>query len=261
MLALRALRLAGAFAEPQIVANSILVGSRFSNVYARTMLYGILEEVHRAVPLVRVDQHVDDLAQCAVGRQITVIKDMAEVTGITTFACHRLSLVISPKSTICCSDVKTANLLRKGLLELGVHFGVTRRTRDLGVDTGRGARRADGVMRKRLCKAAKRCKRLAVPRRHTKKVSSLHRTNFGRVPALGRWAWVLRTPPCKVSDRALRPPCVPSLVDVSRPVLLSACLLMRTPPCRQGLSASSSSWCFGTTPMNLSARAYAELGG
>ena len=50
-------------AEPRIVANSIVAGSKFSIVYARNMLYGILEEVHRAVPLVRVHQRVDDLAQ------------------------------------------------------------------------------------------------------------------------------------------------------------------------------------------------------
>ena len=44
--------------------------------------------------LVKVDQHVDDLAQCAVRRQTAVIKHMAE---IITFDCDRLSLVISPR--------------------------------------------------------------------------------------------------------------------------------------------------------------------
>ena len=65
---LRALRWAGTFAKPRIVANSILASNKFSNANARSMLYGVLEEVHRAVPLVRVDQRVDDPAQCAVGR-------------------------------------------------------------------------------------------------------------------------------------------------------------------------------------------------
>ena len=62
-LGLRALRWASAIAKPQLVANKILAGSMFSNNYARSMLYGILEEVHRTVPLARVDQHVDDLAE------------------------------------------------------------------------------------------------------------------------------------------------------------------------------------------------------
>ena len=84
-LRLRALRFAGAFAKPRIVANSILAGNKFSNAYARNMLYGILEEVHRAVPLVSVDQHVDDLAQCTVGRQTAVIKQMVEAAGIISF--------------------------------------------------------------------------------------------------------------------------------------------------------------------------------
>ena len=119
-LGLRAPRGACAFAKPQIVANSILAGSKFSNAYARNMLYGVLE-VHRSVPLDRVDQHVDELTQCAVGHQTAVIKQMVEVAGIITFACDRLSLVISPKSTVCCSDVKTETPLRRGLLELGIH--------------------------------------------------------------------------------------------------------------------------------------------
>ena len=55
-------------------------------------------------------------------------------------------------------------------------FGVARRTVDFGVDTGGGSRRASGVIR--LRKAAKRSKRLAVTRRHTKKASSLHSTEL-----------------------------------------------------------------------------------
>ena len=53
-----------------------------------------------------------------------------------------------------------------------------RRKRDLGLDTGGGARRAVGVMTKRLCKAAKRSRKLGVNRRHTKKASGLRGTNI-----------------------------------------------------------------------------------
>ena len=49
------------------------------------MLYGILEEVHRAVP-VTVDRHVDDLAQCATGRQTAVIKQIVEAAEIIMLA-------------------------------------------------------------------------------------------------------------------------------------------------------------------------------
>ena len=45
------------------------------------------------------------------GHQTAVIKEMVEAADIITFACDRLSLVISPKSTLCCSDVKTETLL------------------------------------------------------------------------------------------------------------------------------------------------------
>ena len=54
------------------------------DAHVRNMSYGILEE----------GQHVDDLAQCAVGRQTAVIKQMVEAAEIITLACDRLSLVI-----------------------------------------------------------------------------------------------------------------------------------------------------------------------
>ena len=58
----------------------------------------------------------------------------------------------------------------------------------------------------------------------------------GRAPALKLRAWILRHPPCKASVRALRTPCVPSLVDASRPVVPLVCATMRTLLWRQGAS-------------------------
>ena len=112
-----------------------------------------------------------------------MVKQVVEAE-IITFAFDRLSLVIS-QSTRCCSDVETEALLRRGLPQLGINVGVARRTRDLGVDTGGGSRRAVGVVRKRLCKAAKRSRRLAVIRRHTKKASALHSTNIWPFSSFG----------------------------------------------------------------------------
>ena len=58
------------------MANSILAGSKYSNAYARNMLYGILSEVHARVPIMRLDQNVDDLVQCALGCKTVVIRKM-----------------------------------------------------------------------------------------------------------------------------------------------------------------------------------------
>ena len=161
---------------------------------------------------------------------------MVEAAEIITFACDR-----PPKSTHCCSDVKTETLLRRGLLELGISLSVTRRTRDLKVDTEGGARRAVGVMRKRLCTAAKRRRRLGVIRCQiflTKKGPASTAPLFRHVPALERRAWASHLPPCKASDRALRTSCAPSLacVCVSRLALPLVCPTARTPSCRPGLS-------------------------
>ena len=174
-LLLSALRWAGAHAKPRMVANSTLAGSKFLNACARN---GICTAFHRTVPFVRVDQHVDDLAQRVVGRQTAVIEQMVEAAEIITFACDRLNLVISPSRPIVVLTLKTESIFRRGLLELGFSFGFARRTRDLGVDMGGGSRRAVGVMRKRLCKAAKRGRRLAAIRRHTMTASALHSTNI-----------------------------------------------------------------------------------
>ena len=106
-------------------------------------------------------------------------KEMVEAAEIITFACDR-----PPKSTHCCSDVKTETLLRRGLLELGISLSVTRRTRDLKVDTEGGSRRAVGVMRKRLFKAAKRCRRFAVTLFY-KKGSRLHSTTISPCSSFG----------------------------------------------------------------------------
>ena len=154
--------------------------------------------------MVGVDQHVDDLAQCTVGRQTAVIKQMVEAAEIITYACDRLGLVISPRSTTCCSDVKTETLLRRGLLELGIPFVVTRRTRELGVDTGGGARRAVGVMRKRLCNAAKGITRLGIIRRHTQKMSSLHSTNIWPAWGGGHGHRTLHNPMHQIARCGLR---------------------------------------------------------
>ena len=208
-----------------MVANSILAGSKFSNAYARNMLHGILEEVQRAV--VRVDWHVDDFGARSVAKLRS--RKRLKLSKSSPFAFDRLSLVISPMSTICCSDVKMDPPLRRGLLELGILFGVTRRARDLGVGSEGGARRAVGVERKRLCKAAKPSKRLGVVRRHTKKsVPSPWQQQLAVLQLWGGEHGYCAFHHRKVSDRALRTPRAPSLVGVSRPALPLVCLAMRT---------------------------------
>ena len=122
-----------------------------------------------------------------------------------------------------------------------------------------GAGRAVSVIRKRLCKAAKRSKRLGVIRRHTKKASSPTAPTLGLVAALGRQARVSRPPACNASDRSLRMPvcpkadrCVTSSIALRLPT-------MWTPLCRPGSSASNGGLSSGTTWMNFNARACAGL--
>ena len=118
------------------------------------------------------------------------------------------------------------------LLEVGINVVVARRTRDLGVDTGGGSRRAVGVMRKRLCKAAKRSRWLTPKKRPVSTAPT-----SGYAPALVLRDWALCHPPCKASDRALWMRSVRSLVDVSRGAvrddsfhLICSCLVINAIP-------------------------------
>ena len=92
-----------------------------------------------------------------------------------SFACGRLGLVVSPKSIICCSDVKTETL--------GTRDPFRRHEQDprLGCRHGGSARRAVGVMRNRLCEAAKRSQRLCGLRSHTKNFSA---AGLGTAPSI-----------------------------------------------------------------------------
>ena len=94
------------------------------------------------------------------------------------------------------------------------------------------------------------------PRAHPKSDQSPQHQHLATCQFSCCWEWALRHPLCKASDRALRMPCVPTL----RQVLPLTCPTMGTQQCRLGQSASSSGWFSGTTLMNLSARACAELG-
>ena len=142
----------------------------------------------------------DDLAQCAVGRQTAVIMQMVEAAEITTFACDRFSPVLSPKSTICCSDVKTDALDRS-------RHGRTRKTCGWSdEETPVQSHEARGSLP--FVVTPKRLPVSTIP-------------TSGHAPALELWILELRPPPCNVSGRALRVPCVPSLAGVSRPVLPS----------------------------------------
>ena len=132
-----------------------------------------------------------------------------------TFASDRLTLVISPKSSLCCSEVKPATILRRGLLELGIPFSNTRRTR-LGVQAC-GRRHEEAPVLGCETEQKTRCHSPS----DQKSVQSPQHQHFGRVPVLGRRAWASRPPPCKPSDRVLWMPsasraawCVTSSIEI-----------------------------------------------
>ena len=98
------------------------------------MLYDIRTQVHERIPLISVDQHVDDLVLCARGRQSVVIRNTLETTKFILF------LTIDPplfrsKLKHCCGEDFGG----------GCPFPRHAWTRDLGPDTGGSDTRVLGV--------------------------------------------------------------------------------------------------------------------
>ena len=131
---------------------------------------------------------MDDLAQCAVGRQTVVIRKMLEAAQIITFGCDRPNLGISPTSTFCCSVVEKFVVAADPF---------QRHAEDSRPSSGHGwwCQACCADHEKALVKAAKRSRRLGVIRCHTKEASGLHGTNSGTAPVLELRAWTSRLPP------------------------------------------------------------------
>ena len=115
-------------------------------------------------------------------------------------------------------------------------------------------------MRKRLCKATKRSKTLAVIRRHTKKASSLH-SNIWPCSSFGAAGMGIAPSTMQgIRSRAADAVCPKS----GRCVHVQYCHwfapTLRAPPCWAGLRASSSGQCFGKALMNMSTRAQSLQG-
>ena len=162
----------GAFSSPHMVANSILAGSRRSNACARNILDGILAEMHARVPLVRVDKHVWTIWP----KQAQVARRTIEAAEIITTSCDSLDLAISPKTALCCSDLATKHLLRRGLLQLRIPFQVS--GQHTWFRAGCDCRREAGRWRPwRHRLQTQQSERPGIIRRRTKRAASLNMTD------------------------------------------------------------------------------------
>ena len=206
------------------------------------MLYSTLEKVQRAVPLVRVYQHVDDLAQCALGHQTAEIKDMVDAAENY----HSLHVTQVAPGHLAHADpllfrCQNRNSVAQRAAGTWGSFSVSREgpaswasTRVEAPD-GLSAQKTQGL-------SPSHPKSVRSPQHQCVAMLQLWGGGHGH-RALHRARYQI----------ALRTPCAP----VSRPALLLGCTTMWTP---LGLSGSNSGWFFGTTLTNFFACACAELG-
>ena len=194
---------------------------------------------------------MDDLAQCAVGRQTVVIRKMLETAQIITFGCDRPNLGISPTSTLFCSVVDKFVVAADPF---------QRHAEDSRSSSGHGwwCQACCADHEKALVKAAKRSRRLGVIRCHTKKASGLHGTRIWHCSGVGAAGHGHRAfHQRRALDLALRMPYVPSHAGASHPAMQWVCRTMPILPCRSGSNVSNSGLISG---MRISARTFPGLG-
>jgi len=87
------------------VATSIIAGRKFSNAFARCIVYNILEDAHKRVgPGTSFRQHVDDLPQNNKGESMgRVARESADAAEFITEMLTESGFNISGKSTPACS--------------------------------------------------------------------------------------------------------------------------------------------------------------
>ena len=185
-LGLRFLKWAGSTSQAIVPYNSLLAGSIFSNSYARTYLYDLLDELHSGFPKVMLGVHVDDLATLTEGEDVDDIYDsIKSAAKYIKDSFRQRKLQISDKTVIVSSKPSLAKKLCKELNELQIPATHALQVRDLGIDNAAGGRRATKVTMARALKAARRLRRLRIIHRYDKRASKLYRTNLWPAASYG----------------------------------------------------------------------------
>ena len=116
------------------ISTSILAGSRFSNRYARIIMYELMEAMHNQVPAVVSRQFVDDLAQGAYGTRSEVVSDITRAAEMIKDFVGKTQLKLSIKSTLVSSCPKASKTIIAALSALGVRVACGLQVADLGVE-------------------------------------------------------------------------------------------------------------------------------
>ena len=122
-------------------SNSLVAGCISAIWLSRVMVCTILSHTHKIGP-VRARSFYDDMTSRAEGSEHFVENMLAQHGSAlaTHIAAARLTYN-AEKTVIVASTMKLANNIQKKLARKNIIIKVSKRTKDLGIDAGAGARR------------------------------------------------------------------------------------------------------------------------
>ena len=123
-LAPRFVRVGGCCSDIIEVSSSLLAGCKFSNGFARSLGYSVLEKVHsRGIRNTLFRQFVDDLAQSTRGMNLKEVRRNAiEATVAMKAEIEKEELGVSSKTRIVCSSGKLQEEVIGGLRRRGINL-------------------------------------------------------------------------------------------------------------------------------------------
>ena len=141
LLAPREVRVGKISSPPVAPANGMLAGLKRANFFARLLLYGTLDTLHRAIPKAGPRSYVDDLTQLITGDREDVVANAVTGAWMLHLALQQLKVKVSTKSVIVGSNAGLAREVADKIRgRCGLALANSDHAADLGVDCG-GSRR------------------------------------------------------------------------------------------------------------------------
>ena len=181
------------------VSRSILAGCKYSIGFARSIVYQIMEQMHKGIgpqrsivgqqscePETSLKQYIDDIAQVTRGKdRAKVVKEAAEVAEELHKRITGQRLKVSDKTTVVASDNKMGQEVQHILELKGMHISCDTNVVDLGMDTVAGKCRIAKTARKMLKKGKVRADKTKWMVKRDRRATKLMRTNVWPTMAYG----------------------------------------------------------------------------
>ena len=173
-LAPRVLQVSGFSSSPLNIWLSILAGCKQSVPITRALLGREFESLVEEYPEAPPRPYVDDTSMFGKDKRASKVIDKVSPC-IISFAkrCKRLRLPLSPKGTICASNLKIAKFMQQEFRKHGIIFKIARSHRDLGACFATGKSNPRKLLNARHKKVKTRICKISSIAKHNKRANKL----------------------------------------------------------------------------------------